>query len=87
VCGYRFDPPQPTPGQAMQLQLAVRGIEPGPAYAAVYGLDGVRLQAGDQSQVWQLGPDRINTFSVRITPPPRGGGLAFIACQSGRSTA
>jgi hypothetical protein len=82
---YRFDNDTGRANRrVIPISIALGDVRRAPALVAVYGIDGARLQAGDDQSVWRLQPGMISEIGLTAIVPASSGGLVAATCQDGK---
>lgn len=81
---YRFDNDAASANQLAMISMALGDVRRAPALVTVYGIDGARLQEGDEHGVWRLQPGMISEIGLTVIVPASGGGLVAATCQDGK---
>ncbi|MFZ4478987.1 MAG: hypothetical protein ACOYNZ_03725 [Rhodoferax sp.] len=81
---YRFDGDTGSANKLAMLSVALGDVHRAPALVTVYGIDGARLQAGDEHGVWRLQPGMVSEIGLTAIIPASGGGLVAATCQDGK---
>lgn len=81
---YRFASNNARPDEALRLNIGFANPHSAVSLVAVYGIDGARLQAGEEHSFWRLQPEVVSEIALTVTAPASGGAVVAATCHNAK---